>query len=172
MFQELINQGAASVMIGHITLPAYQKERPNGRPLPATLSREIITGLLKQEMGFKGVVISDALNMGGLLSYYPTQVETEIQAFKAGTDVLLWPSLEYMDELEKRIQSGDIPMARLEDAVSRVWAMKRRFGLLDRRTEIAAPLTEAQRKNSEDTAKHVAEASHHAGAVTRLACCP
>lgn len=130
VFQGLIAAGAPSVMIGHITLPFYQKQRIGGRLPPATLSSEIITTLLKGEMGFKGVVISDALNMAGLQGYYPNALETQIQAFKAGIDLMLWPSLEYFDELERRIASGDVPVQRLDDAVARIWALKHRFGLL------------------------------------------
>lgn len=159
VFQQLIRDGAASVMVGHITLPAYQKERRNGRLLPASLSKEIITDLLKKELGFQGVVISDALNMGGLQSHFPTPLETQLQAFKAGTDLMLWPSLAYMDALAKRLQSGEIPMQRLDDAVSRVWALKRRFGLLDSRTVTVLPYSDKQHKASETVASQVAQAS-------------
>jgi len=159
VFQQLINQGVPSVMIGHISLPAYQKERIHGHLLPASLSKEIITDLLKREMGFKGIVISDALNMGGLQSYYPNALETQLQAFKAGTDLMLWPSLAYVDALEQRVLSGEISMQRLDDAVSRIWTVKRRFGLLDGRNVAATPYSDEQRKVSELTAKQVAEAS-------------
>lgn len=159
VFQQLIREGVASVMIGHITLPAYQKERHNGRLLPASLSREIITQLLKGEMGFEGIVISDALNMGGLQSYYPTPVETQIQAFKAGTDLMLWPSLAYFDALEQRIRSGEIPLQRLDDAVRRVWAVKHRFGLLDGRANAPVPYDPAQRQAAQAVAQRIAQAS-------------
>lgn len=66
VFQELIDDGVYSVMAGHITLPNYQKEIfTNGMKLPATLSQELIEKLLKKEMGFEGVVVTDALGMGG-----------------------------------------------------------------------------------------------------------
>lgn len=159
VFQSLIHQGVPMVMVGHISLPAYQKERLQGHLLPGSLSREIITDLLKGELGFQGIVISDALNMGGLQSYYPSAVETQIQAFKAGTDLMLWPSLEYFDELEKRILKGEIPMARLDDAVSRVWAVKARYGLLDGKAYQPVAYTEADRKRTEGMVKAVAEAS-------------
>ena len=118
-FQELSREGVAAIMPGHITLPACQKERLNGLPPPATLSKELLTGLLKDEMGFKGVIVSDAMTMGGFRGWYPSRMEGEIQSFLAGVDVLLWPSYEYLDEVEKRIQEGRIPMERLDDAVAR-----------------------------------------------------
>jgi len=159
VFQRLIEEGAASVMVGHISLPAYQKERIQGRVPPGTLSRELIMDLLKGELGFKGVVISDALNMAGMQGYYATPLETQLQAFKAGIDLMLWPSLDYFDALEKRIVSGEIPMQRLDDAVSRVWALKHRFGLLDEKAGPAEVHSPEQRKASETTARKVAEAS-------------
>lgn len=142
LFQQLIDEGAASVMVGHLTFPAYQKEKfKDGRYLPATLSKEIITTLLKEEMNFKGVVISDALNMGGLAGYYDTQMEATVESFKAGIDVLLWPELAVMDTLEAMINRGEIPMSRLDDAVSRVWALKERFGLLQKDKQLYRELT-------------------------------
>jgi beta-N-acetylhexosaminidase len=159
VFKTLIEKGAPSVMVGHISFPAYQKERVGGSLLPATLSKEIVTNLLKGELGFKGVVISDALNMAGLQNYYPTFLETEIQSFKAGIDLLLWPDLAYFDELERRVKSGEVPMARLDDAVSRVWALKRRLGLLDAVYHGTADYSAEQHQASEKTATSVAEAS-------------
>src|SRR5690606_16334650 len=123
IFRAIIDSGVASIMTGHITLPAYQKERMDGGYLPATLSYELTTSLLKEQLGFQGVVVSDALIMGGFSGWYePTRAELE--CFKAGTDVLLWPSLDYFDNMEKAIERGEISMERLDDAVSRVWAMK------------------------------------------------
>ena len=59
-------------------------------------------------------------------------MEGQVASFLAGVDILLWPSYEYMDTVEVRIQRGEIPMERLDDAVRRVWAMKERFGLLNK----------------------------------------
>jgi beta-N-acetylhexosaminidase len=159
VFKRLIEKDAASVMVGHLSMPAYQKERLHGTLLPATLSKEIVTNLLKGELGFGGVVISDALNMAGLQGYYPTPLETQIQAFKAGIDLMLWPDLAYFDELEGRIKDGGVSTARLDDAVARVWALKRRFGLLDVAYGGAAGYSTEQRQKSEETAVAVAEAS-------------
>ena len=95
VFQALIDMGAKSVMPAHITLPAYQKEKINGLFPPATLSKELLTGLLKNEMGFKGVIVSDAMVMGGFRDWYPDQLEGEIQSFLAGVDLMLWPSYSF-----------------------------------------------------------------------------
>ena len=159
VFQELIREGVAAIMPGHITLPACQKERLNGLPPPATLSKELLTGLLKDEMGFKGVIVSDAMTMGGFRGWYPSRMEGEIQSFLAGVDVLLWPSYEYLDEVEKRIQEGRIPMERLDDAVSRVWAMRQRLGLLEGGGELIRPLSAVRKETITGAAQAIAEKS-------------
>lgn len=132
VFKTLIDAGVYSIMAGHIALPAYQRERMDGMCLPATLSRELITDLLKGEMGFDGVVVTDAMDMGGFNGWYPTLHQTEIEAFKAGCDMLLWPTPEYVDNLVAAVESGEVPMARLDDAVSRILRMKEKLGLFDR----------------------------------------
>ncbi len=133
VFQELIDDGVLSVMAGHLTLPAYQKERfSNGMFLPATLSYELITKLLKQEMGFEGVVTTDALNMGGVQGWYKDLETTEIESFKAGCDMMLWPSANYVKNMTDAIENGYISMERLDDAVTRVLNMKKKLGLFDK----------------------------------------
>ena len=134
VFQELIDDGVMSVMSGHITLPDYQKERfpGNNMYLPATLSRELVTNLLKNEMGFKGVAITDALDMCGVMGYYKDLEEAEIEAFKAGYDMMTWPSANYVDNLISAVENGYVSMERLDDAVSRVLNMKEKMGLFDK----------------------------------------
>ncbi len=129
VFQALIDAGVYSIMAGHISLPAYQRERVDGMCLPATLSHELICGLLKGEMGFEGVVVTDAMDMGGFNGWYPSQHQTEIEAFKAGNDMLLWPTPQYVDNLVAAVESGEVPMARLDDAVNRILTMKEKLGL-------------------------------------------
>lgn len=130
VFADLIAAGVMSIMPGHITLPAYQKERhANGLPLPATLSRELITNLLKKEMGFEGVVVTDALNMGGFLGWYKTKRQSEIESFKAGCDMMLWPTAHFVDDLVQAVENGYVPMERLDDAVNRILTMKEKLGL-------------------------------------------
>jgi len=140
--QKLIDDGIMAIMAGHISFPAYQKETLNGEYLPATLSPELLTGLLKGTFGFKGVIVSDALNMAGISGYYENQLETEMACFKAGTDILLWPSLEFIDTLEARILRKEISEERLNDAVSRVWNMKKKLGLFDDGYEVVKPVSE------------------------------
>ena len=74
-------------------------------------------------MGFKGVIVSDAKNMEEL-RFYDNALEASVQCFVAGADMILWPSLAYMDTVEARILRGEIPMERLNDAVERIWALR------------------------------------------------
>lgn len=130
VFQDLIDDGVYSVMAGHITLPAYQKEVfENGMKLPATLSYELITNLLKKEMGFGGVVVTDALGMGGFNGWYKTKEQAQIESFKAGCDMMLWPTESYVDDMVEAVENGYISMGRLDDAVERILAMKEKLGL-------------------------------------------
>ncbi len=157
VFQALIDSGVACIMPGHITLPSYQKEKINGMNPPATLSKELLTGLLKGEMGFQGVIVSDAMTMGGFRGWYDSPLESEIESFKAGVDVLLWPSYAFMDTLEIRIKRGEISMARLDDAVQRVWALKERFGLLEKERKLIREVTPAEKEEGDKTAQAICE---------------
>lgn len=133
VYKHLIDAGVMSIMAGHIALPDYPQrlsERYESA-LPATLNRDLITGLLKQELGFAGVVVTDALNMGGFHGWFDTHEEAEIEAFKAGCDMLLWPSARYADNLEQAILSGEVSMERLDDAVTRILRVKKQAGLFD-----------------------------------------
>lgn len=141
VYKELILNGVSCIMPGHISLPAYQKTKINGFYPPATLSKELLTDLLKGKLGFKGVIVSDALVMAGFRGYYKSNLESEIKSFEAGVDMMLWPSYAFMDSVEARIKRGEIPMSRLDDAVQRVWAMKERFGLLKKNRELIKPIS-------------------------------
>ena len=159
VFQELIDAGVYSIMPGHITLPAYQKERAaNGKFLPATLSHELITDLLKGEMGFEGVVVTDALDMGGFNGWYKDLETSEIECFKAGCDMLLWPSKNYVDNLIAAVESGYISMERLDDAVSRILTMKEKLGLF-REGSAARPMTREEKAFVAQTQAQTAERS-------------
>lgn len=140
IFETIIQDEAPSIMIGHIQFPAYQRDSIDGVLPPATLSKDIMTKLLKNEMGYKGVVMSDAMNMGGAMGYYESVFEASVQCFAAGADMILWPDLAFMDTVEARILRGEIPMSRLDDAVERIWALREKYDLLEKKTEITTPL--------------------------------
>mgnify|MGYP001473513898 FL=1 len=156
MYQKMINNGTPCIMVGHIRFPAYQKETKNGVLLPASLSEELMVGLLKKKMKFNGVIMSDALNMGGAAGYYENEIETSLAAFKAGVDMVLWPTLKFMDSLEVRIKRGDIPMSRLDDAVERIWGVREQYGLLKKKENIFYEISEDENKTIQKDAQDIA----------------
>lgn len=158
VFKALMDAGVLSIMAGHISLPAWQQERVGRLAPPATLSQECITGLLKGRMGFDGVVITDALNMGGFGGWYDTAEEAEVAAFAAGCDMLLWPSDGYAQALEEAIRDGRVPMQRLDDAVRRILRMKEKLGLFDK-PQNAKSMTKAEHAFVQHTQRQVAEKS-------------
>ena len=129
IYRKAFAAGVHTVMTGHISLP-FADPSPDGEtvPLPATLSERITTGLLRNELGFDGVVVSDALIMSGFVRYRPEEWRL-VECFRTGTDVMLWPPLEYFDWMETAISKGHVPMSRLDEAVRRILVMKERQGL-------------------------------------------
>ena len=122
-FQVGINQGVEMIMVGHLAVPALT----GGKNIPASISRELITDLLKGEMGFKGLVISDALNMKAVANLYPEPGELEWQAFFAGNDILCF-SDHVKEGIEKIAQNGSDP--DIEVVFEKVMAIKTRLGVL------------------------------------------
>lgn len=133
VFQESINQGVSAIMTGHISLPAFQseKEKVDGIYLPGSISPDIIGDLLKQKMKFEGVVVTDALVMGGLKKWSDDTADGAVRCLKAGNDMMLWPDLDYFDRIEAAVKNGDICMDRLNDAVDRIWRMKEKLGVFE-----------------------------------------
>ena len=127
-FQEAINQDVWMVMVGHLNVPALD---PTG--LPSSISYPIITELLKEEMGFKGIVVTDALGMKGVSTYMPAEM-VPVASFKAGSDLLLMPAKDWhrsIQNMVKAVKSGEISRERLDESVRKVLKMKEQLGLLD-----------------------------------------
>jgi beta-N-acetylhexosaminidase len=127
-FRQAIEAGVDSVMVAHVSVPALDPD-PNH---VATVSPAMVTGLLKNQLGFKGIVVTDALEMAGITSLYASNVgRAAVDAFKAGNDVLLIPAdLEssYRAVLEA-VLSGEIPQARLDASVLKLLKAKASLGL-------------------------------------------
>lgn len=131
IYKSLIDNGLMAVMTAHASLPCYQKEcNEYGETPVATVSKELVCDLLKEDLGFEGVVVTDGLIMGGAGG---NNVNLAIDAFCAGHDMLLWPDLEYVDVLEEKIKSGEIPMERLDDALRRILRLKKFVGVGEKR---------------------------------------
>lgn len=131
MFKTAIDAGVDAIMAGHISCPALQNDDINGIYPPATLSYDLLTKVLKEEMGFEGVVISDALDMGGFLRWFYEQDEADIKCYEAGCDMLLWPQLRVIDDILERVEKGEIPESRVEDAFGRIMRMKKKIRPVD-----------------------------------------
>jgi len=124
--------GVAGIMSAHITFPAIDPT-PG---LAATLSPQVMTTLLRDEMGYDGLLLTDSLAMGALTqSGYPAP-QAAAAALKAGADVLLFQSgyeihRQAQAMIVERVRRGEIPPERLDEAVRRILTAKARFGLLD-----------------------------------------
>jgi len=125
-FQAAIAAGIDSIMTAHIVVPALD---PSGDP--ATLSHPILTGLLRDQLGFGGVIMTDALTMAGVREKYRDE-RIPVLALKAGADLLLMPpnlDLAYSAVLDA-VRSGELKKSRIDQSVLRILKLKQRRGLL------------------------------------------
>ena len=123
-FQAAIDAGCSLIMTAHIAFPQID---PSG--LPATLSRTILVDLLRDEMGYEGVVCSDSLLMAGVRDQFATEGELALAALNAGVDVLLdfEDPIAVIEHLLRAHQSGELDDARIDEALKRVLALKKKI---------------------------------------------
>ncbi|HEX4603423.1 MAG TPA: glycoside hydrolase family 3 protein [Candidatus Angelobacter sp.] len=131
-FAQAIGAGVDSVMVAHLAVPALDSD-PNK---VATVSSSVITGVLRGQLGFKNLIVTDALEMRGLTSLYPPEqgsptARASVDAVKAGNDVLLWPTdLDgAFHGVVDAVKRGEIAEARIDDSVRRILEMKASLGL-------------------------------------------
>lgn len=125
-FRELIKEGAAGVMIAHMNIPALDNT-PN---MPSTLSKPIITGILKEELGFKGIIISDAMGMKGVVKYFKDG-EADVMAIIAGNDIieLSENSARAIKLVRKAVRAGRLTQERIDESVKKILTAKYWAGL-------------------------------------------
>jgi len=125
-FKKLIGSKLPAIMVAHLNIPALE---PNNK-LPSSLSPLVIDSLLRKKMNYKGLVLSDALNMEGAQSF-GTNVEINIQAFKAGNDMLLYPFdiPKTVIALKKELKERKISYDRLDQSVRKILMAKYWAGL-------------------------------------------
>jgi beta-glucosidase-like glycosyl hydrolase len=123
-FQYGIDRGVEMIMVGHLAVPALT----GGKDIPASISRELITDLLKWEMGFKGLVISDALNMKAVANLYHEPGELEWQAFHAGNDILCF-SDHVKEGIEKIAQNAS--NEEVDAVFGKIMALKKQLGVME-----------------------------------------
>jgi beta-glucosidase-like glycosyl hydrolase/CubicO group peptidase (beta-lactamase class C family) len=125
-FHRLIARGVQSVMVAHLQVPALES-RPN---TPTTLSYNTVTNLLKEQMGFSGLIVTDAMEMQGVTKHYPAG-EAEAKAIEAGNDMICLPRDVglAMKAIKKYMAEGKIPENRLAESVKKILSMKYELGL-------------------------------------------
>lgn len=125
-FRELIKDGAPSVMVAHMNIPALDAT-PN---IPSSISKKVVTDLLRKELGFQGLTVTDAMDMNGVKKYFP-RGEADVMAIEAGHDLLEVSenSGRAIDLIEKAIKSGRISQASVDARVKKVLAAKLWLGL-------------------------------------------
>jgi beta-N-acetylhexosaminidase len=125
-FRSAISAGVGSIMTGHLSIPALEPD-PN---TPATLSNNVLTGLLRDELHFDGLVITDAMDMGGITTRYAPG-EAAVRAFLAGADALLMSPVPdaAFEALQAALKSGRISHERLDASVRRILQAKARLEL-------------------------------------------
>lgn len=125
-FKQLIKDGAQSVMIAHLEVPALEAE-PH---IPTTLSKNTVTNLLKEQLGFKGLIFTDALNMDGVAKYFQPG-EVDLRAFIAGNDILLFSQdvPVAIEKIKAAIEDGTVSEEDLEQRVKKILAAKYRYKL-------------------------------------------
>lgn len=139
-YRVAIDNGISMIMTAHILYPQlendtiYSQKTKTYESLPATMSDDIITNLLKNEMGFKGIVVTDAMNMSAIAAKW-TPLQAVINAINAGVDMICVPCYlnsnddlntldSLLNNLVNAVQNGTIPLARIDDAVKRILTVK------------------------------------------------
>lgn len=125
-FKELIKEGIGSIMIAHLSIPSLD----HTKNLPSTLSKPIVTGLLKDELQYQGLIFTDAMNMKGVTKHYPPGV-ADVNAVLAGNDILEF-SLDIpkaIDEIKKAIIAGKITQKEIDERCKKILAYKKWMGL-------------------------------------------
>ena len=145
-FRAMIDAGADMVMTAHIQYPRIEKETSvsvsTGEQvyLPATMSRTILTDILRGDLGFGGVIVSDALDMAAIADNFSTE-NTLKRTIGAGVDLLILPCIydtslfrlteTYVETAVALVESGEIDKARIDESVLRILKLKRKYGILD-----------------------------------------
>lgn len=125
-FRRLASQGVSAVMVGHLHVPAIDK-RVNR---PTTLSEKAIQNLLRDDMGYNGLIFTDAMDMKGVTKFYPNGI-AEAEAFLAGNDVILLPENlpKAINAIKQYMKEGKISQNRLDESVERILRAKYKLGL-------------------------------------------
>ena len=153
-FKAAIASGVDAVMTGHLAVPALEPEEK-----PATVSRNVLTGVLRDELGFKGLICTDALDMQGVTKMYGAG-ETAVRALEAGADLLLLPAdaKEAVRAVVAAVKDGRLTRQRIDESVLKLLAAKARLGLQRQRlSDIEAVPDSLATAEDEELASRVTE---------------
>lgn len=153
-FKAAIEAGVDGVMSAHLHVPAYEPEK-----LPATVSKNILTGLLRDDLGFKGIAVTDAMNMQGLTSQFPAG-ESAVRALEAGADLLLVPAnaQESVRAILAAVKSGRLTQKRIDASVLKILNAKVHVGLNKKKlVDVETMSDEIDSPEDEEVAQRVAE---------------
>lgn len=125
-FKAIMNKEIGGVMVAHLYVPSLENEKG----IPASVSKKIVTGLLKEKLGYKGLIITDALNMGAVANKFKVG-ELDAMAFKAGNDIMLFSQDVATGKklIQKAIDNGEIQQNRVEESVKKILLTKYNLGL-------------------------------------------
>lgn len=164
VYQTMIDEGLESIMVGHIALPEMSRKlRPGIKDediMPATLAPELLTDLLRGEMGFNGVVITDASHMAGIACMEKREIAVP-KAIASGCDMFLFSNdiEEDFQYMKAGIEKGVITQERLEDALHRILGLKAKLGLYKKENVTAAPEVKDQMVGCEEHVRLAQEAA-------------
>jgi beta-glucosidase-like glycosyl hydrolase len=132
-FREAVKDGVGMIMVAHLLVPALEPEKPT------TFSKKTVTALLREGMGFGGLIVSDALDMGALAQDY-SQEEIAVRAVEAGIDILLHPgnAQRTIDAVVSAVEEGRLTRQHIAESVERIMEAKTRLGLFDKTAPAAA----------------------------------
>ncbi len=153
-FKSTINMGIDAVMPSHVHYPALCKEEK----LPATLCENVMENLLREEMNFEGICVTDDLEMKGITNSL-TGSEAAWRALRAGADMVMIchtfeEQVKTFEKLKEKVKDGEVPIERLDEAVLRVLKLKEKLGLLDGVLEIENSIgSEESRRIAENVAQ-------------------
>lgn len=130
-FKRAVENGVSAIMSAHVLFPAIEEEK-----LPGTLSPKVLTGLLREKMGFDGLIITDCMEMKAISTYYGT-TKAAVMAVKAGADLIcvshtLELQLGSFNAIKEAVLNGEIPESRIDQSVTRILAAKEKYELFSK----------------------------------------
>lgn len=153
VWQAAIDAGVLTIMTSHSAVPAMDNSFARGNiPRPASASKKIID-LLRKDLGFQGLVVTDAVSMKGLTAAFSHE-DMYIECFNAGNDIILFCDMDYIDVMEKAVHRGRVTMERVDEACERVLELKEKIGLFDKSARFV-PLTAEEQQDIEKTSYEI-----------------